>query len=384
MPSELTRYRAANGGQGGSPVRRRIATVALCIAATVLMPWFVPAACTARPVADSTDALQAELDALQPGGYLKLSSQVYEHRGVIKLRVPDVRIDGDGATLRATNDETSAVQIEADGVSLSNVNLAASTDGRRWSGVDQHKLVVFGQGANVSGISITGSAASGIFVDGARDFKINDVSVTGSRADGIHVTGGSSGGVIQNVRTGQTGDDGVAVVSYESDGRPSDNIQMRQIEVSSTRWGRGISVVGGRNVRIEGFSVADTNAAGVYIATEGSPYFTDSVDSVTVSGGTVTNANTNPDIVQGAVLIVAGNASKSLQNVQVDDVSIAATPKSAGRNVGVLLTAGTVSSVSLNDIRISDAAVPPIYSNARSGSYTTSGWTVGGNPVNVT
>ncbi len=83
----------------------------------------------------------------------------------------DVRIDGGEATLRAMNDETLAVQIEADGVQLSNVNLAAETGGERYSGMDQHKLVISGSRANVSHVSITGSAGAGIFVGGAENFR---------------------------------------------------------------------------------------------------------------------------------------------------------------------------------------------------------------------
>jgi hypothetical protein len=376
------RYFNQAGGRGDQVIRRRWSIYALIFVVAVLLPWLLPAGCTPRPLADSTAELQSQLDAMQPGGYLTLSPQVYEHQGVLKMRVPDVHIDGAGATLRATNDATSAVQILADGVQLSNVNLAAGTEGERFSGKDQHKLVISGRGVNIAHVSINGSAGAGIFVDGATNFRIDDVTVTGSRADGIHITGGSSGGVIQNVSTSQTGDDGLAVVSYKSDRAACSDIQISGVKVAGTRWGRGISVVGGRNIFIRGFDVSNTDSAGIYLATEGSPYFTDSVDSVTVSSGSITGANTNPEIAQGALLVVASNPGTSVQNVTITDVSIASTPSSAGRDIGLLPKAGTVQGISLNNIRIGDSSLKPLDSDAPPGSYSTSGWTVAGKPVN--
>ncbi len=153
--------------------------------------------------------------------------------------------------------------------------------------------------------------------------------------------------------------------------------------MAGTRWGRGISVVGAQNVFIRGFQVADTDSAGVYIATEGSPYFTTSVQSVAISNGSITNANTNRDVVQGALLVNSSNAGTSVQNVKISDVAIAATPRSADRNVGVLSSGGSLSGISLDNIRISDSALPPIDSDAPPGSYTATGWTVAGKPANV-
>ncbi|WP_234835055.1 right-handed parallel beta-helix repeat-containing protein [Mycolicibacterium stellerae] len=337
----------------------------------------------AHPDADSTATLQAQFDAVPAGGLLELSPQMYSHSGVLKLRVPNVRIDGNGATLHATNDATSALQILADGVQLTNLTLTAGTEGKRWSDIDQHKVVISGNGDTISNVSITGSAAAGVFVYRARDFRIDDVTITGTRADGVHVTGGSSNGVIDNVRTAATGDDGVAVVSYRNDGAPCDGVQISRVNVASTRWGRGISVVGGRNISLRDFQVANTNAAGIYVATEGDPYFTHSVESVSISGGTVTGANTNSDVVQGAILITSENAGEAVRGVQISDVAIAATPGVAQRDVGVIAEAGSVESVTLDHIDIRGSAVPPLYSDVPGGSLTVSGWTQDGNPISV-
>jgi hypothetical protein len=377
--AETTRRSRRSGRRGNTPSARVIAT-AVAVAAG-LIGGLTLSVSFATAEADRTGALQAQLDAVAPGGYLKLEPQVYHHAGVIDLRVPNVRIDGNGATLLATNDATSAVQVTAPGVQLTNLTLMAPTEGQRYSDLDQHKIVLSGDGQRVSGVSIVGSAAAGIFADGAQNFTIEDVSITGTRADGIHMTGGSRNGAVRNVRTDRTGDDAVAVVSYDSDSAPSGDIQVSGVSVAGTRWGRGVAVVGGRNVSVRGIFVANSSAAGIYIATEGSPYNTNSIESVTIADARISGANTDSGVVQGAVLVYSGNAGKSVRDVQISDVNITATASSAQRNVGVIVDGGSVSAVNLRNISIADSALPPFSSNAPANSYRASGWSVNGSPI---
>jgi hypothetical protein len=335
------------------------------------------------PAEDSTRALQEQFDALRPGGVLTLSPKVYLHSGVLKIHVPDVRIEGNGATLQATNDETSSLQIDADGVKLSNLTLTAPTEGKRWMAIDQHKLVLTGSRDEVRDVRIVGSAGAGIFVYGAQDFTIADVNIVGTRADGIHMTHGSHRGSVTGVRTDKTGDDAVAVVSYAGDPSPSSDITVRNVSVASTRWGRGITVVGGNNVDIRDFDVANTDSAGLYVAAEGTPYFTDSVNSVTVSDGDITGANTNPDIVQGAVLVFSGHAGRTVAGVRISDIRIASTPKTAQRNVAIVVNSGgTVGPINLDRVQIADAGLPALSSDAPH-AVTATGWTQDGKPVTV-
>ncbi|MFN8073381.1 MAG: right-handed parallel beta-helix repeat-containing protein [Mycobacterium sp.] len=335
------------------------------------------------PLPDSTAELQGRLDALKPGETLVLEQRVYAHSGVITVRVPGVRIDGNGATLQATNDETSALLVAADGVQVANLTLTAPTDGKRWEGLDQHKLVLRGNRATVDHVTIIGSAAAGVFVYGVDGFRIDSMSIRATRADGIHITAGSRNGQVANVSAEQTGDDAVAVVSYTADSALCHHIDISQVHVASTRWGRGITVVGGSNVAIRDFDVANTNAAGIYVASEGAPYFTESVADVTVSGGSVTRANVDTDIVQGAVLVYAGNAGKYVRNVAISDVDIVDTTPSAERNVAVVLGGGRVEGISFSRIHVSQSSLPLLTSDAPQSDYATSDWTLDGSPVDV-
>jgi DUF971 family protein len=333
---------------------------------------------------DSTAALQARLDQLQPGETLILEDRTYLHSGVIQIRVPGVRIDGNGATLQATNDETSSVQILAHGVSLTNMSLSAAPAGQRWTGLDQHKLVVGANDVTVSDVTITGSAAAGVFIDGAHNFQISGVHVQDTRADGIHMTGASSHGRISHPIVGRTGDDGVAVVSYSDDPGPCRDIVVDSPVINGTRWGRGVSVVGGENVSIRNVNVVRTNGAGVYIATEGGPqFYTRSVTGVDVNGGVVAGANVNPDVVQGAVLVYAGHTGERVENVTVSNLAISTTAVSAQRNVGVVVERGGAGNIAFRDINLERTDLPAVDGDMPRGDYTASGFTLDGSPIEV-
>jgi Right handed beta helix region len=354
--------------------------VAVAIAIIGFMGGFVA---EGAPPDDSTAALQARFDQLRPGDTLTLDRQTYLHSGVLQIRVPAVRIDGNGATLLATNDETSSVQIEAAGVSLANLNLTASLAGERWTGLNQHKLVVAANDVTVTNVTITGSAGAGVFVDAANNFQLDRVTVRDTRADGIHVTGGSSNGRVNNPTTEQTGDDGVAVVSYTDDPEPCRNIVVNSPLVNGTRWGRGVSVVGGENISLRNLKVSQTSGAGVYIASEGGPqFYTRSVNAVDVSGGSVTAANVNPSVVQGAVLVYAGNARQSVSNVTVSNLIISSTAAPAGFNVGLVVDGGGIGNITFRDIQLQRTDLPAVYSNAPQNSYIASGFTMDGRPTN--
>lgn len=328
------------------------------------------------PQGDATAYLQSRIDALHPGDTLKLDIATYSHGGVIKIQTPGIRIDGNGATLQATNDATSSIQILADNVELTNITLAAPPTGPRMDNLDQQKLVIAGNHDTISSVNISGSAAAGVFVNGAQNFTIKNVNVANTRADGVHVTASAGYGVVDNVRTDHTGDDGIAVVSY-SDGPPCHDIVESNLVVASSA-ARGIAVVGGTNVTVRDFTSSDSGAAGIYIATEGAPYFTRSVDHVNVSNGSISTANRDATIVHGAILITADNPGTTISGVTISDVNIAGTAQVAERNVAVLDDGGAVKDVTLSSIRVDSSALPALVGDIDPGKVKATGWTVAG------
>lgn len=333
----------------------------------------------AQSSVDSTAALQALFDGLKPGDTLTLQNKTYQHSGVLYIRVAGVTINGNGATLAATNDATSSVQILADNVTLSNLTLSAPLTGPRYYAPEQHKLVIMADHATVKNVTINGSAGAGVYLDGAGYFELDNVTVKRSRADGIHMTNGSHDGVVNNARTEWTGDDGIAVVSYVPDGAISRNITINSPTVVGTTWGRGISVVGGQNITYNNITVSDTNAAGVYIATEPS-YNTRPVTGVTVNGGTITNANTNTTIRHGAILVYAGNAGTSISTVTFKNLTIVNTPTTAGWVLGMIRENNVpVSGVVYDTITIRQTpTMQTTYTNANAGSFSLQRVTVNG------
>lgn len=341
-----------------------------------------PFAAQGAPADDSTAALQAQLDQLSPGATLTLERRTYPHSGIIRIQVPGVRIEGNGATLQATNDQTSAVQINAPGVSLANLNLTAPLAGPRLSGLGQHKLLIDANDVTVTNVAITGSAAAGVYVTGANNFQLNGVTVRDTRADGIHITGGSTNGRVNRPTTGGTGDDGVAVVSYTADPAPCQNIVIDSPVINGTNWGRGVAVVGGNNVTVRNPQVSSTSAAGIYVASEGGPnFYTKSVDGVDISGGAVTNANVDSGIIQGAILVFAGNPGQDVSDVSVSNVVISGTAPSAQRNVGILSDGGGVRNITFRGIQLQGTSLPPLWANVPHGSYSTSGFTLDGRAI---
>ncbi|MGU3499491.1 beta-propeller fold lactonase family protein [Mycobacterium sp. C31M] len=341
-------------------------------AATVTVTVTVPIAPNTTTVpGDSTSLLQSMFDALKPGDTLTLAPQTYQHSGVLTIRVAGVTINGNGATLHATNDNTSSVQILADGVTLKDITLSAALTGPRYYAPQHHKLVIMADHVTVTDVTIKGSAGAGIYIDNAGYFELTDVRVIRSRADGIHMTNGSHNGVLNNPYTEWTGDDGIAVVSYVPDvGGTSRDIVINNPTVNGTTWGRGVSVVGGTNITYNNITVRDTDSAGVYIATEWS-YDTRSVDGVRINGGTVTNANTSATVVHGAVLVYAGNAGTSIRNVTFEGLTVTGTPLGAGRILGMIAENGaTVSGITFRNLTLQRSnTIAAAYTNVARSLY---------------
>lgn len=338
---------------------------------------------------DNTAVLQAMFDNLQPGATLTLDRRVYPHGGVVTITVPNVHIEGNGATLAATNDLTSSVQIRANGVAVSNLNLTAPIGGPRYSALEQQKLYVHGDGVRLSDITVTGSAAAGVLIDGASNFVLNRVTVRDSRADGIHMTRGSHNGRVNNPLTERTGDDGVAVVSYGPqfgvNDPPCRNITIESPVVNGTTFGHGVTVRGGENIAYRNVQVSGTSGAGVFISTEGAPFFLQSVNGVTVDGGTVTATNTSPGGATGAVVAYGENPGVVTENVTFSNLTILNTSEPAQSNLAVVIAdGGAVNNIVFRNIAIQQQSQKPVlFANAPRETYTLSGITVNGTPYHA-
>jgi hypothetical protein len=331
-------------------------------------------------VTDDSTALQNFFNAGGPNVTLVLpAGSTYAHSRVLTITKAGTHLTGSG-TLLATAEATSSVWVQADNVTIDGgVVLRTASTTQRWTAYEQMGLRLDGHsGATIRNVTIDGSAAAGLYVGGAQNFTLDHVTVENTRADGIHMTDGSGNGTVIDPTTSNTGDDGIAVVSYKYDGTPCHDITVTGADVNGTTWGRGMSVVGGTNISYSNFTVSNSSSAAVYVAAEGSPYYTFAPVNITVSNGSLAGSNTSTSVQQGAVLVNSDESDVTPTNVTVSNVSISATRHSAPWNVGVVNYGLAPVNITLDNISITGGPSAAYGGNAPSSSVHTSSWTVNG------
>jgi uncharacterized membrane protein len=330
-------------------------------------------------VSDDTAALQRAFDSA-PDGSTVLLSGTYAHSDVLHLRKAGLHVAGTG-TLLATQESRSSVWIEADNVLLDGaLTIATAHTSTRWGAWEQMGVRVLGhQGIVLRGVTVVGAAAAGIYVgDHAGGFVLDHDIVRDSRADGIHMTGGAHDGRVIAPTTVNTGDDGVAVVSYSADGLPCHDITVTSPRVLGTMWGRGLSVVGGTRIRETDIRVERSSAAAVYVGAEGSPWFTAAPQDVTVDGGVIVGANTDAGVDHGAVLVLGGANGPSPTDITIRGLAISDTRASATRDIGVITYGTAPVNVELDDMTISGGPRSAYQGNTPSSSFRTRRWVQNG------
>ena len=331
--------------------------------------------------ADDTDALQAALDAAHGRTVVLAAGHTYTHHDVLHVRQQGTHLTGPGSLL-ATDESKSSVWVEADDVVLDGLTVATGATSRRWAAWEQMGIRLLGRQRDVlRGVTVVRAAAAGVYVGGAGNFTLDHVIVRDSRADGIHLTAGAHDGTVVSPTIERSGDDGVAVVSYQQDGPPCHDIAVRSPTVLGTTGGRGISVVGGNDISYTDIDVRRSAAAAVYLAAEGSPWFSTAPQRVTVTGGRIEGANTDASIDHGAVLVLSGERGLVPQDVHVSGLTVADTRASASRSIGVVVYGDEPRDVSIDDMTVTGGPSSAYGGNADPASYVLRRWTVDGKAV---
>lgn len=276
---------------------------------------------------DQADSLQRALDGLQAGQRLVFAPGQYVVTHSLAVKNPQVVISGYGATLLATNVSDQTIVMSGSNSTLVGLTLVG-IGSTRLGTPGSTKVEVTGTGVQVLDITIRGGASAGIFVFGGKDIAIVGNRVQDTLADGIHTTYGSHNVLVQGNTVTGTGDDMIAVVSYQGDGALSSNILITGNALSGNYWGRGISVVGGSDVTITGNTVRGVQkAAGVLISQEDS-WHTYNATNVLVTNNQISDIqnstsanNSRLPSQQAAIELDTGSGTVTLVSVANNQVS---------------------------------------------------------------
>ncbi len=184
----------------------------------------------------------------------------------------------------------------------------------------------------------------------------------------MHITEGAHDGTLTDVTVRNPGDDGIAVVSYVSNGVRCQNITVTRPKLLGQQWGRGFSVVGGDHVTFRDIYSEGSSAASVYVASEAGGYNTFPATNVLVDGGVISNANQASSIDHGAVMLYNGRSAVN-SDIAIQNLSISGTRYTASRQIGIVQdSGGTHARVSFSNINIVGGSTP-FGGNAPSASY---------------
>lgn len=268
-------------------------------------------------------ALEAAVAAASTGDTVRgTPGTTYTHADVWVIDQAGITIDFTGCIIVASDETQSAIQIVADDVTLIGGTYQVTTT-VRGNTLEHQRIVLDGcSGGTVRNVRIEGSHAGGIFTYGASDFLIEDCTVLDTRADGIHITATSVRGKVLRARCYRTGDDGVAVVSYEGDVTACEEIEIIDAVVWDQVSGRGVTVVGGTGVRIVNPDVRRSFGAGLYLANESGDFDSLPTTDVLIDGGRLTACNYDASLDHGALFVYTGIDGEAVSGVSVRGLEI--------------------------------------------------------------
>ncbi|WP_172255372.1 sugar-binding protein [Saccharibacillus deserti] len=275
---------------------------------------------------DNTDDLdsirQAVAAAKAAGKSVYVPPGTFLYSDVIVLDGVDLAGKGESSILRSTNPNRQAVQLAGSGSSLRKVALTTVPVTTRLSSSISARVHVLPEasGFAVTDTTIDGGSSAGIIVYGKKG-GIERNTIRNTLADGIHITGGSADIRVEDNTVRDTGDDMIAVVSYEKNNAWVSGVKIEDNDVSGGH-ARGITVSGGTDVTIEKNKIAYTGGAGIFIASEGS-YRTYEVRNLKVSKNEIVGDSRNPSIPEkGGIRLQATNKEPSIVNASFEKNTI--------------------------------------------------------------
>ncbi|WP_046227201.1 right-handed parallel beta-helix repeat-containing protein [Paenibacillus dauci] len=288
-------------------------------------------------------------DVYVPAGTFQLSDIVTVNGVTLKGASKEKSI------LLSTNPERGSIDLTGSNPAIRNLKHEYQSVVPRGNGANDKNSITVKNATHftVDNIVVNKASTAGIYVSGSAGGTITNNTVQNTNADGIHTTGGSHNVTVEQNIVQNVGDDTIAVVSYGDDldaaGNPEATYDVRILnnQVSDGK-ARGISVVGGHDVRIEANTIQRTQLAGIYIATEGS-YNTQSVNHVTVNRNTVDSTALFLEKEHTDMLVYAGSAP--IDNIIFNDN----TSRNASRYAVGVWGSGGMGTVKFNNTTVINA-----------------------------
>jgi hypothetical protein len=256
-------------------------------------------------------------DTKSKGVALLIPSGQCNFGAVIKLDSAKISGNGASSVLYATNYQQASIFMYGSGASVTNVKLTGADAPGRQAAWESTKITVMGATDFViDGVTIDKAPAASIqTAKNASRGTITNNHISNSLADSIHMTDGANGMTVTGNVIENSGDDGIAVVSYGYDGNYVSNVTARNNIVRGNRWGRNMSIVGGKNVVYEN-NLLENNPqyACMYVAQEAG-YNSKGVDTVTLQRNTMNNCGSTSTSHGGVLVYSDGGAA--VNNVAV-------------------------------------------------------------------
>jgi parallel beta-helix repeat protein len=176
---------------------------------------------------------------------------------------------GFGTILQATNLNESAIELQGNAPSISNLKTQVVAPDRSNQPQATAIWILNATNASVKNVILQGAASNGVRLDGATYATISNNLVLGTNADGIAATNGASHNKIANNLVYQSADDAAYHIPY----------------------GRGFAAAGSTDGVFNGNTINGTTWIGIYAETDTSSN-TQVTSNYTIENNVVLNANT--------------------------------------------------------------------------------------------
>lgn len=243
------------------------------------------------------------------------------YAAVINLDGAKLQGSGDASVLWALNTNSEAIFMRGSGAEVRSVKLSGVKGTTRVAPWEATRITLFGATKFViDNVTIDGGTAAGIqTAQSTNNGTISNNRVIGTLADSIHLTDKASYITVTDNVIENSGDDGIGVVSYTSDGGDTHHITARGNTIRANKWGRNMSVVGGTDVLYENNKLlGNPSFACVYIAQEGS-YNTRPAQRVIVQRNTIQGCG-SVQTGHAAVMVYSDGTPNVDVNLRANDI----------------------------------------------------------------